>query len=54
MKNKLKVVKNTVAKLTEKELADINGGAAAGTSCAQACVTQIGCGVTLLCETVLE
>ena len=53
MKNKLKVVKNTVAKLTEKELADINGGAVAGTSCAQACLTQIGC-VTVLCETVLE
>lgn len=51
MKNKLKVVKNTVAKLTEKELADINGGAAAGTSCAQACLTQIGC-ATVICELV--
>lgn len=51
MKNKLKVVKSTVTKLTEKELADTNGGAAAGTSCAQACLTQIGC-VTLLCDFV--
>jgi hypothetical protein len=51
MKNKLKISKKTVAKLTEKELTELNGGAA-GTSCAQACFTQIGC-VSVIAECVL-